>query len=477
MQIYQGLFDLDEGGHVIPNLIEKWTSVDQRTWIFHVRKGVYFHESPIFKGKARDVTAKDVVYSLTQYCAPNSYNAFLMTDSVLGAAEYNQGKIDEVKGFEVVDNYTVKIELIRPERFFINRISTGLITVYPEELASEEFVEQAGFSIAVGTGPYKLKSRTETEIILEKNENYWNSDQKPQIDTLIFRVISNDQTRLANLQRNNVNMMVLPSVLFPAVLEKDGGLKPFLKKKYTINTAETFNTHFIGINNKMIPDMNLRRAMLWGTNRKEMIDAVLYGYAKESVGTVPDGLNGYVPPNMGDLFDQEKAKDFLAKSSYSGESIELYVHNLANSEQVGQIFQAQMAQIGINITLVKLNFNGVIDKIIKGEAPLFSMFLEYVFSSPEPILINMFASWKIPVPNFFQFSNEAVDQQLNSLYELGNAEEAVKVCSTIEEAVMADAPALFLYQQKYVIISPNNLKGVAVSGNNHYFFEKMEYAK
>lgn len=477
MQVYQGLFDLDEKGQVVPNLVEKWTTEDNRTWTFYVRKGVYFHESPIFEGAAREVTAEDVVYSLTQHCSSSSFNAFLLTDSVLGAAEYNQGKADTVKGLRVVDKYTVKVELIRPERFFLNRISTSSVTVYPKELSDEKFAQQAGFSIAVGTGPYKLKSRTETEVVLEKNTKYWNTAQLPQIDTLIFRVIGNDQTRLANLQRGNVDMMVLPSALFPAVLERDGSLKPFLEKKYNIKSAETFNTHFIGINNTNVPDANLRRAMYWGTNRAEMIDAVLNGYGTETVGTVPPGLNGYTSPDMGKLYDPEKAKAFLGKSSYAGEPIELYVHNLANSEQIGQIFQAQMAAVGINISLIKLNFNGVIGKIIKGEAPLFSMFAEFVFSSPEPILINLFSSKKIPVPNFFQFSSDVVDQKLDALYDLGDEQESIQMCSEIERSIMMDAPALFLYQQKYVILYPKDLKGVEVSGNNHYFFEKMEYDK
>lgn len=473
MQIFQGLFDLNGQGEVIPCLVEKWETKDYQTWIFHVRKGVHFHRSPIFNGEPREVTADDVVYSLTQHSSAASYNAFLLTDSVNGAADYNQGKVKGVQGVEKIDQYTVKVELIRPERFFINRLSTTWITVFPREMDDKKYADEAGFSIAVGTGPYVLKSRTETEVVLERNKNYWDKKHAPQIDKIIYRVITNDQTRLINLQRGNIDMMVLPSTLYPSAINKDGSLKKILNEKFQAKVVATYNTHFVGINNKMVPDVNLRRAMFWGTNRKEMINAILSGLADETGGTVPPGMNGYHAFDIGKLYDPEKAKSYLKKSSYKGEPLELYIHNLAGSEQVGQVFQAQMASIGINIVLKQLDFNGVIGKILKGEAPLFSMFMEYVFSSPEPILINFFSSSKIPVPNFFQFSNAEVDNALKTFYTMTDSSESVKESAKIEAQIMEYAPAIFLYRQKCIILYPKTFSGLEVSGNNHYFLGKL----
>ena len=132
-----------------------------------------------------------------------------------------------------------------------------------------------------------------------------------------------------------------------------------------------------------------------------------------------------------------------------------------------------MADIGIKIVLKKLDFGSVINRMIKGECQLFSMFAEFVFSSPEPILINLFSSAKIPVPNIFHFSNHSVDEMLNSLYEMKNEKDSVKYCSQIESKAMKDAPSIFLYRQIYVVLYPQNMKGLEVSGNNHYFLEKI----
>jgi ABC-type transport system substrate-binding protein len=136
-----------------------------------------------------------------------------------------------------------------------------------------------------------------------------------------------------------------------------------------------------------------------------------------------------------------------------------------------------MSKIGINVVLEKLDYNSLINRMIKGEAPLFSMFVEYVFSSPEPILINLFSTSKIPVPNFFQFSNPSVDKMLEELYNLKDEREAVRYSAEIESKVMDDVPAIFLYRQKYVILYSNNMEGLELSGNNHYFFENLRFIK
>lgn len=265
----------------------------------------------------------------------------------------------------------------------------------------------------------------------------------------------------------------LPSSLFTSVFDKNGTLKDSVGNKFRLNLAETFNSHFIGINNKLVPDVNLRRAMFWGTDRGKMIDAILYGYGDQTGGTIPPGMNGYQSRFKNSLFDPEKAKFYLNKSQYKGEPLDLFVHDIGNSEQIGQIFQSQMARLGIKINLKKMDFNSVLNKMIKGDCQLFSMFFEYVFSSPEPILINLYSSSKIPVPNFMQFSKPEVDKMLAHLYEIRDEGESIKYCTDISARVMEDAPAVFLYRQKYVILYPKNMSGLEISGNNHYFLEKV----
>jgi len=474
-QIYEGLIGLNEDGHVIPKIAEKWETEDNKTWIFHIRKGITFHTSEIFDTpeKTRYLTAHDVLYSYTRFCSAESYSSFVLVDSIKGAKDFNAKKTDLVEGLKVIDDYTFQIELNKPEPFFVNRITTPWIAIFPKEAEKEQFKDRWGFQIAVGTGPYQLISNTDNEVILEAHNNYWNKGKKPEISKLVYRIIKNDQLRFSQLQRKNINLMELPNTLFPLVFDNDGTLKEKYMLDFTIKPVSTFNTHFIGINLKKVQDVHLRRAIFYGTNREEIVQKILYGHGNIMGGAVPHGMNGYMP-RYENLYNPELAKEERELSKYDGREIELLVHDLANSEQIGQVFQKQMDNIGIKIKLVKLDFYSVIGKIIKGDTELFNMFMEYVFSSPEPLLINFFSTAKIPVPNFWNYSNKHVDKELERLRNITDRASSVRRCNKIEKLITNDVPAIFLYRQKNIVIFSNEFRNLQLNQHNHFMFEVME---
>nr|VFJ55778.1 MAG: ABC-type transport system, substrate-binding protein [Candidatus Kentron sp. FW] len=476
-QIYEGLLGLDDSGEIAPKLAERWESQDFRTWTFHLRDDVSFHASNLFGApdKTRRVTVDDVLWSYTAYCSPSAYSSFLLTDSVQGCAEYNAGKADSVTGLKVMDEHTFQITLLKPEPFFLNRLTTAWIAVFPKEAHTAPFKETWGLQTAVGTGPYRLQSRTDSEIILARNSNYWDRSRSPKIEKLVYRVLKNDQIRLVELKKGNVDLMVVPNALFPAVLNDDGKLKGEYAENFRAATYETFNTHMLGINLNAITDVHLRRAMYYGTDRRAIVDKLLYGYADVTGGTIPPGIRGYTPPfEATALYNPTLAKEELARSSYRGKEIELLVHDLANSEQIGQIFQSQMKALGINIRLTKMDYNSVIGRVVKGDAPMFGMFFEYVLSSPEPILLNLFTSAKRPVPNFWQYSNPDVDEKIEALRTIHDSTEANRHSAEIEEEIMREVPAIFLYREKYLAMYSRKFTNLIVNGHGHFRFEHVK---
>jgi ABC-type transport system substrate-binding protein len=474
-QIYEGLLGLSDGGEALPMLAERWETRDSQSWTFHLRRNAFFHSSELFgsEDRSRQVTARDVLTSYTSYCAPAAYPSFLLTDSIKGCADYNAGKAKAVEGLKVLDDFTFRIILNKPEPFFLNRITTAWVAIFPSEAGLPQFKDRWGLELAVGTGPYRLHSKSDSEIVLRKNENYWDHARVPKIHQLVYRVIKNDQVRLSELVNQKLDMMVVPTALFPTIFEREGQLRGPYKDRFRQLVLKTFNTHMIGVNLKKVPDVHLRRAMFYGTDRKGMIQSLLYGYAEPTGGTVPPDLNGYKPAMGGAIYDLQRAKKELHQSQYKGEELELLVHELANSEAIGQTFQSQMKAIGINIRLTKLDFNSVIGRFLKGDAALFSMYFEYVFSSPELILINLFSTNKIPVPNFWQYSNPLVDEQLESLRKQKLNKISVERSAEIEERIMQDVPAIFLYRQKYIVLYSNRFDNLHVNGHGHYQFGEL----
>ena len=475
-QIYEGLLGLDNNGNIRPVLAEKWETSDNQVWRFHLRKGVRFHASVLFgtPAKSRLVTAQDVVASYTAFCSPAAYPAFLLMDSLQGCADCNAGKKQNVEGIRALDENTVEIRLLKPEPFFLNRLTTSWISIFPHEALESRYKDTWGLTLAVGTGPYRMLSRSNTEIVLERNPEYRDKTQEGTIGRLTFRVIKNDQVRLIELKKGGIDLMLISPTLYPTVLEPNGLLKPEYAGMFRTKVFKTYNSHMIGINSTKVSDVHLRRALNYGVDRKQIVDKLLYGHAEITGGTVPPGINGYKSPFVGEeLFNPTLAREELAKSDYKGEPIELLVHDQFNSELIGQLFQDQMKALGINIQLTKMDFNSLIGRMVKGETSLFSMFIDYVFSSPEPILINMFSSSKRPVPNFWQFSDPSVDADLEGLRTLKH-EEALKQSATIERRIMDQVPGLFLFRLEQVVLYSNRFGSLSV--NPHGYFDFGSFA-
>lgn len=474
-QVYEGLLGLDKDGNIIPKLARSWATTDSRTWHFELRNGVRFHDSPLFgaNGKGRAVTADDVVASLTAFCSAAAYPAFLLTDILEGCADYNTGKATTVSGITKLGTSSVELRLIKSEPFFLRRLTTAWIAIFPREALTEANKDKWGFDLAVGTGPFQMDRNSPGEVRLIRNPDYWDPTAKGSVNNISFRVIKNDQTRLDAVRSGSVDLMLLPPSLFPAAMDPSGKLKTQLAEGVQVIRYATYNSHMIGFNATVLPDVHLRRAISLGINRDALISTLFYGKAVATGGTVPPAMKSFVsriPPNS--LYEPAAARAELAQSSYKGEPIELLVHDQASSEQIGQLVQGQLKALGIQIKLNKVDFNTAIGRMVKGDAPMFSMFLDYVFSSPELILINMFSSEKRPVPNFWQYSNPAIDARLAGLAALP-PDESLKSAASIEADVVRDAPAAFLFQLDPILLQRKGLPPVQVNAHGHFDFARL----
>jgi ABC-type transport system substrate-binding protein len=470
-QIFEGLVTLNARHELEPVLAESWShNATFDTWTFQIRKGVRFQEDDIFgQARTREVTAQDVVDSFQRIVSKESYPAFVLSDALQGVQDFQEGRTPTVSGLRAVGPMTVEMKLQRPEPSFLYRITSPWFVVFPREavaLGPDVF----GRTKAVGTGPFRLVSRTDNEVVLARNPSYWR--ERSGVDTVVFRVIKNDQVRASELRNGTLSMMVLPPSLIPGVLAGNpvGGEYPLrqgFRNAFVVRGYPTFNSHFIGFNCDKL-DVHLRRAISLAINRAEVLQAIAQGAGQLTTGTVPVGLLGYRPPYTGDIFDTARARTELAQSGFKvgRDTLELLVHEKDNTEQLGQLVQAQLKRIGIDVRIRKLDYNTVVGRMISGDTELFALALEYVFSAPEPILNNIFNSEKIPVPNFWHYRNPAVDQKFTELRGIGDRDSANALAQAIEKTVIDDAPAAFLYQKNNLVIYDRRISGVAFNGHS-----------
>ena len=182
---------------VIPGLAESW-SVDENgtSYVFNLRKGAKFHADECFGRSSREITAHDFKFSFEQLCKNEVGSAFETSfrNRVEGSNAFHDGEANEISGVTVIDDYTLKIELMKPDETFL------FVLAHPTTaVISEKALAKYGNNCTIGAGPFRLGSR-EDALTLVRNPEYFLSDefgnQFPYIDTLKVSVFDNKQAQL-----------------------------------------------------------------------------------------------------------------------------------------------------------------------------------------------------------------------------------------------------------------------------------------
>lgn len=293
---------------VIPGLAEKWeVSEDGKTYTFHLRKGVKWHDNKEFK-PTRELNADDVVFSFDRQ--KNAQNPYHKVSG--GSYEYFEGMglpelISEVKK---VDDNTVQFVLTRPEAPFLADLAMDFASILSKEYA--DAMMKAGTPEKldlnpIGTGPFQLQQyQKDSRIRYKAFDGYWGT--KPKIDTLVFSITPDASVRYAKLQKNECQVMPYPN---PADIAR-------MKQDKSINLMEMpgLNVGYLSYNvqKKPLDDVKVRQALTYAVNKDAIIKAVYQGAGVSAKNLIPPTMWGYNDDVQDYTYDPEKAKALLKEA-------------------------------------------------------------------------------------------------------------------------------------------------------------------
>jgi ABC-type transport system substrate-binding protein len=325
-------------------------SADALTWTVKIKPGIYFTDDPAFKGKARELTAQDAVYSITRWLDPNLRRGGYPTgtDLILGAravvdAASKTGKLDydaPIEGLRALDRYTLQLKLTH-----VNYpIAQLLLNLF---LCAREVVEANNSDIRahpVGTGPYRLREWLRgSRVVLEANPKYRklsfpsSSDAAmeplvksmqgktlPQVGVIEVNIIEEDLPRLLEFERGGLDIVVLRAEIAARMLA-DNKLRPeyaargigrlVYPEPYSFNV--TFNMDDPVVGGMTKEHVALRRAISLGFDRKTLIDVAYAGQALPANQLVPPGVAGYDPKLPPLPYDPAAANALLDRFGYA----------------------------------------------------------------------------------------------------------------------------------------------------------------
>ncbi len=426
-------------------------SPDGLTWEFKLRSGVSFHDGT-------PVTAGDVVFS---------FQRLLKIGKAPAAPFLPVLKADNITA---VDPQTVRIRLDKPYGPFFSAVPMVMIVNEKLVRAHEQNGDWGAAWLAsneAGSGAYRLIPATYVpleKVDMEKYDGYfqgWQHNPRP-IRRVEIRPTKVTSTRVMALLNGSLD---LTDTYLPVDqvenIEKSGNAR--------VTRNETMRIFLIRMNNKKPPfdNINARKCFAHVFNYKGFIDEILKGNAQRDPTPLPNTIWGFPKDAAGYEYDLAKAKEFYQKALAEGAPMKrpLEIHILQQLEQTtqaAQVFQSDLATLGINLKIVGNTFANLTSSAAKPETTpdLWIHWVSTYFVDPENWVGQMYDSqfhgtWKASA----WYQNPKVDELLRKARGLTDQEQRAPIYEEATRLIVADSPDIWIYNTIELAGVSNRVKG------------------
>ncbi|OKL45651.1 ABC transporter substrate-binding protein [Pseudovibrio exalbescens] len=446
MNMYDGLVRYKDGTlEVEPALAESWTiSEDGTTYTFKLREGVTFHDGSAFDAEAVKFNFDRMLNEDHPYHDTGPFPLAFFFSSV--------------EDVEVVDEFTVAFNLSEPYAPFLSNLAypTGLI-VSPTAVA--EYGENFGRH-PTGTGAYKFGEwEANAKVVAVRNEEYW--DGAPALEAVIYRPITDANTRVAEMLSGGLDIMVeVP----PDSLQQFKG-----DNAYAVHEQAGPHVWFLILNAKEAP-FNVkaaRQAANYAINKTALVENILQGTADVAAGPTPPAFawayNEALEPYP---YDPAKAKELLAEAGYDGEEVTFYVteggSGMLDPIAMGTAIQADLEAVGMDVKIETYEWNTFLGKVnpgLEGKANMAEM--AWMTNDPDTLPFLALRSDAFPDKGGFNsgyYSNPEVDTLLEAARRETDQEKRAQLYKQMQEIVQEDAPWVFVANWKQNAVTRAEVK-------------------
>ncbi|WP_420325951.1 ABC transporter substrate-binding protein [Mameliella sp.] len=449
MNVYDGLVRYKDGTlEVEPALATDWTiSEDGTEYTFTLREGVSFHDGSPFNAEAVKFNFERMLNEDHPYHDTGPFPlAFFFS---------------AVEAIEVVDDLTVKFTLNAPYAPFLSNLAypTGLIV-------SPAAVEQHGSDFGrnpSGTGPFTFAEwRSNEAVVIEGNPDYW--DGPPDLQAVVFRPITDANTRTAEMLAGGIDLMVeVPPV----------ALSEFQGAEYTVHEQAGPHVWFLILNAKEGPfaDKKVRQAANYAVNKSAIVDDVLEGTAAVAAGPTPPAFAWAYNEDLEPYpYDPDKARALLAEAGAEGAELTFFVteggSGMLDPIAMGTAIQADLEAVGFDVTIETYEWNtflGEVNPGLAGKADMAEM--AWMTNDPDtlPFLALRTDAW--PEAGGFNsgyYSNPKVDELLEAARVATDQDERARLYKEMQTIVQEDAPWVFVANWKQNAVTSERVEGFSL---------------
>lgn len=422
-----------------PSIAFFWEYNEVRQSLYmYLNKGIKFHDG-------RTLTSKDVVYTFNRF-KTSSNNAY-------------RWMLEDLESMQAIDDYMLEFKLKNINKLFLSILCDEHLSILP--CPDGKNIEDKIDKFLIGTGPFKIAKNDGDILILEANNTYFKG--RAFLDRIELWSVKDNVNSINNSNEMNYD-------LYPKQIINDLECNDFKQIDYLEKS-----TQYLSINlNKKGPFQNLyfRKAFRNILNKNNMI--------KELGGERYETAEGFIFSNDSkeEILDCHCIKQLLAKSKYSGESINLYTydHGLDHVEDANWI-KKQCKKFGVMINVEFLSSEELMKVEIINKAdiihdsstinePLEISYLDILLSDTSFIKHHLDSNLK-----------NILDDKIIQIYKSDQETKRIEFLKNIEEEILKHDNVIPLYRSQINLQSHNSIQNVFINTFGWIDFYKVWFKK
>jgi len=404
--IFEGLTRIDRHGEVKPALAEKWEiSPDGRTYVFHLRKDVLFHDGAPF-------SAETVKFSF---------------DRARGDASINPQKtlFEPIELIEVNDPATLTIKLKRPTGAFLFNLGwPAAIIVSPSSAENNK-------TTPVGTGPFVFSNWIRgASVELRRNPNYWGKPVALERATIKF--IADSSAAYTSLMAGDIDAFPI----YPAPENLDQFRSD---PRFQVVIGNTEGKTILAINNGKAPlnDVRVRRALAYAVDRKAIIDGAMFGIGQPIGSHYSPTSPGYIDLTGRYPYDSAQAKKLLLEAGIPKDfKLKLVLPPPEYARRGGEIIASQLKEVGIDVEIVPVEWAQWLSDVFKGRNYDLT-----IISHVEPLDLDIYARDDY----YFDYHSPEYKAVITELAATSDDKKRIQLIEKAQKILSEDCVNVFLF--------------------------------
>jgi peptide/nickel transport system substrate-binding protein len=442
--IFDSLVRKDEHFGIRPWLAERWEIPDPTTYIFHLRRGVRFHDG-------RPLTARDVKWTLDS----------IRNGTVLSL---KSSAFKLVEGVDAPDDFTVVFHLKEPDAPLLWSLTDGALGVVPYG-SDKNFNRNP-----IGSGPFRfVRFDPDSQVILSRNDDYWAEHAK--IERVRFTIVPDSTTRALELRKGSADIAASNSLPLDMVnnLRRD--------PKLQVQQEPGTNLLYVAFNlrDPILKNVQVRQALAYAIDREPMLHYLFADAGRLADSVLPPEHWAYNGAVAHYPHDPEKANALLDAAGYvrGKNGVRFHLTMKTSTEETSRllaaVLQQQLRNVGIALDIRSFEPTTFYADVVKGLFQVYTLrWLGYSNQDPDIFEYAFYtASFAPKAANRSYYSNPRVDRLIEEGRRTLNQEERKKVYADVQSILARDLPYIdFWYLDNVVVHSTRvRIARVGVSGN------------